>query len=248
MPNWRIASSTQEEIVRNCAALTYRTVRYAEADFPLTTAQVQFAIMAEEHVVTMMRLSSEGVSLPRSNQVEVQIRCEDLPGLRRGIALKLDLPERVYEAQSSYWEGGKWDSSRHHRLNLDRLDDNQRAELATWCNRVSRAVRLKELVDVTVVAVLQYAPTAYHLQAAWPGLRAFIRDASVRDRLRCEPRSIKAYKPHAHINTPEFVKRIKASETILMQGQILDPYNHPERTIEVADMQWERLESDPKFT
>lgn len=258
MPNYKITYPVQREIRDRAKDLSQRTLDYAQADFPLTVATIQNLVLPESQVADLRRLYAEGIrTIEKHEMIRLAFLREILPGIPRGLVVACHLPERIFVARATQWgmQTTKFSMDEGGYLvpDLTKLDPGETKNLANWVNRVVRAKRLKELTDTTVeIIVDKYIPTTSHMHALWPGLASLARTAdtyggrgiSWKDRVRHQTRSLKKYQPEPEV-IQRYGKRIQAADTVLTQGDMLETYKHPPKTIRAIAEQHEALATDP---
>lgn len=270
MPNWPISGAVRSYIIQRAIHLSNRALDYARADFPLTTSEIQYAIMPEERVDTLRRLINEGVrTIEKHRQVRVAFLRDVLPELRRGAIVALTLPNWVVVDRSTHFgiATTKFSMSEQHYLvpRLDRtegkscLTPESRAELVAWLNRVIRQKRLHEIVIHTVGHIMhEDAPSCAHLHQLWPMLTTLINnDSSLQgrdrhlyntwaDRFRAPARALKSYRPKPDVIN-KYAKLIHAADTAITAGLVLAPYSHDAKKV-IAELEnWEPVDGDRTF-
>lgn len=267
MPNYNIPNSLRQHILNNAMRLANRPLNLALSDFPLTTAELQYHCSAlnAEQVDTLRRLDAEGVrTIEHHTQLRLAFIRENLPEIRRGVVLNLQLPEWIVVGKGTQWgiSTTKFDPDENHYIvpNVSTLDPTSRIDLVSWIHRALRQVRLYEITSYMVGKALEeeLSPTTSHLHALWPMLTTLVdadqvtryrhKEQAVRwqDRFRNPTRRITPYKPdEAVVN--KFSKLILAADTMLSAGMIL-PDTHPQRgQVRAMIEHWERLSGDPTF-
>ena len=61
MPNYKITYNVQKEIIRRAEEYAQRTVNYAQANFPITTATLQTLVLPDDQVSDLRRLANAGI-------------------------------------------------------------------------------------------------------------------------------------------------------------------------------------------
>lgn len=273
MPNYKLSSPVRNHIRDRANALAQRSLDYALADFPLTTMQIQYAVLDEATVNTMRRLIQqfEIRTIERHNQVRVTFLRSVLPELRQGVVVVLQLPEWIVVRRGTLWRLGSYtfDPQDHHYLSPDltRLDAGDRERLVTWLARVTRQQRLFQITTHTVQSIIdddRLTPTVAHLHALWPMLcglvdvvdpapdtkahrkrRRAAQHTDWRDRMRNPPARLKPYLPAPDVRE-KFATLIRASDVMLTAGSVLQPYVHEQGIIKATVEHVEYLEGDWK--
>jgi hypothetical protein len=267
MPNYNIPDALRKHITDNALKLANRPLQLALNNFPLTVAQLQYhcAALTEEQVDTLRRLDGEGVrTIEHHTQLRLAFIRDNLPELRRGVVLSLQLPEWIVVGKGTQWGIGttKFKPDENHYIvpDLARLDGKSRKELVTWIERALRQVRLYEITDymVTQALLTEHSPTTSHLHALWPTLTT-LEDPTLmtyqsykqqatrwQDRFRNPTRRITPYKPDEAVRN-KFSKLILAADTMISAGMILPDTNYNTRVVRAGIEHWERLPGDPTF-
>jgi hypothetical protein len=253
MPNYKLGkpnSAIREHIKRRAAAIASRRTSYARANFPLTTAQIQSLLVSEDAYASMVRLEAAGVQdLPKSACVSLRIKRDDalFPGLKRGIAVNLELPQKVFIMRSTY-RFRDYDSGDEcfAQCNWQALDHSDRVALVDWVNNFVKARRLEEVVNGTVEKVLDRFETTAHVVAGWPMLATLVEDREWISRFRNVPKNLTPFAPPSQLIT-SFADVMKATEVVLAGGMLLDNYEHTPGTILLVGWGYETFPNDRKF-
>jgi hypothetical protein len=269
MPNYHIPGNLRLTLQKRVANLAQRTLDYALADFPMTTAQVQYAILPAAQVDDLRRLDAEGIrTIEHHRQVRLAFLREQTLGLRRGVVIALELPEWIVVGRGTQWSISttRFQMDENHYLMpelwIDSIDDAQRKSITLWLERVVRQTRMVEITNWCASGILNdhgISKTASHLHAVWPMLTTIVDDNMIREeiytsqhgyyrdwqkRFRNPTRSLKAYRPDASV-VEKYGRLIeKVADTVINAGQILEPYRHPNSTILAKVEHWERLPAD----
>ena len=263
MPNWPLSQHALTYLINRATKLSQRALDYAESDFPLTTAQIQFAILDEAKVHTMRRLIDEGVqTIERHRSVRLAFLREKLPELRRGAVVVVNLPEWVVVGRSTSYgmSSTKFTMDDKNYLVPDfseqRLTPDERTELVAWINRAIRQKRLHEIVTHTVPLILRdHAKTCAHLHQIWPLLTTLINNdkglarndkafyETWRDRFRAPSRALKSYRPDPDVLN-KYRKHIAAANIALMAGELLAPITPDSTQVQATLEHWEPVEGD----
>ena len=267
MPNYSIPTMLRDHIKANALKLACRPLNLALSNFPLNVQDLQYncAALTVEQVNTMRRLESEGVrTIEHHRQLRLAFIRENLPELRRGVVLNIQLPEWIVVGRGTQWgvSTTKFDPDENHYIvpDLAQLDPGLRKNLSTWIDRALRQVRLFEITEYMVGQALdhQYTPTTSHLHAFWPTLTTLVDPSMAyghnnknqvqrwQDRFRNPTRSLRAYKPDADVYN-KFAKFILAADTVLAAGLVLPDTLHKRENIHALIEHWERLPGDPTF-
>lgn len=232
-------------------ALTANRVQHACANFPLTTAEIQAAVMKPRHLTTLRELAVEGIEITaKDTSPSTYLSPEYLPGLGREAAITFRLPEAIYVPRDtpSYYKFA-WSNSitKYLRFDEGELDDDQRAAIVTWTNRAVRECRLKKLSDHAIARILDKCETVAHVMAWAPVIGTLVTDYFWLKRFRNAPAKLKRYEPpesYRHV----YGKMLEASEVIITGGQLLPEFKHPEQTVRAFIASYKPLESDPPNT
>jgi hypothetical protein len=266
MPNWPISGAVRSYIINRAIHLSNRALDYARADFPLSSMQIQYAIMPEDRVDTLKKLINEGVrTIEKHRQIRVAFLRETLPELRRGAVVSLVLPEWVVVDRSTHFgiASTKFSMTEQHYLvpKLSCVSPESRAELVTWINRVIRQKRLHEIVIRAVGEIMHnHAPTCAHLHQIWPTLTTLINsDAGLQrqrhdrelyntwsERFRAPARALKSYRPKPDVIN-SYAKLIHAADTAITAGMVLASYSHDPKKLTAELEHWEPVEGDRTF-
>ena len=190
MPNWPISDRAHIYLRGRALELSTRALHYAEADFPLTSTQIQYSIMPRDKVDTLRRYISEGTqTIEKHTVVRLAFLRQCMPELARGAVVNLTLPARdwlIVDRATQYGMGvtkfnmdessylvPDWDLLNSTGAPGAELTDEQRAELVIWINRAIKQKRLHDMLKYTIANILDTdgnARTVGHLQAIWPML------------------------------------------------------------------------------
>lgn len=252
MPNFKLGTSVRAEINKQMQALTSNRVAHACANFPLTTAEIQAAVMKPHHLKTLRELTAEGMHVTsQDSRPSIYLTPEYLPGLAREVGICLWLPEDIYVPRRTpgYHNQSTWNTATPTFLRLDagELDDDQRAALATWGNRAIRDCRLKKLADHTVAAILERCETVAHVMAWAPVIGTLVTDQFWLKRFRNPPQKLKHYMPHETLRA-RFAKLLEASEVVITGGQLLPEFKYDAKIVRAFIASYKPLESDPPNT
>lgn len=203
MPNWPISDRARTYLRHRAIELSTRALHYAEADFPLTATQIQYAVMPRDKVDTLRRYISEGThTIEKHTVIRLAFLRQCMPELARGAVVNLTLPNRdwiVVDRATQYGIGvtkfnmddssylvPDWDLL--NRAGEDgshpgaQLSDEQRQDLVTWINRAIKQKRLHDMTKYTLARILSDDPlqssarTVGHLQAIWPMLCTLVNN------------------------------------------------------------------------
>jgi hypothetical protein len=253
MPNYKIPSHIRGEIKLAASQLIDRSLAYAQADFPLTTAQVQSIVLPEDQVSDLRRLRDEGIqTIETHREIRLAFLQDRLPGLRRGAVITLWLPESIFVGRATRYSISttKFQMDENHYLvpDLTGLDKSDLVALASWVNQVVRAKRLAEITRFTVNNVVEnHVPTTSHMHALWPALATLVKDVNWRTKFRNPTRSLRAYAPTTAV-LDKYAKLIQASDVVISSGEMLGSYYHPDKTIRASIEHWEALQNDVIYT
>jgi hypothetical protein len=266
VPNYAIPSFIREHLKTRALNLSATPLSYALADFPLTTAQVQYLVTPADQVSRMRQLISEGIqTIERHAQIRVAFLRDRLPGLKRSIVLSMQLPERIVVGKSTQWHVPltKFDVSEGHYLVPDNttLDKDDRESLVRWLERALRQQRLYEITEACVKDLLmnaQMSPTSSHLRALWPTLCKLVevptggyrtdidRTKLWQERFRNPTRSLRSYQPSPEVKD-RYAKLLVAADMAISAGLVMDAYQQPAGVIHCDIEHWERLPGDIRF-
>ena len=270
MPNYSIPSQLRDHIKLNALRRASRPLHLALANFPLNTAEIQYHCtgLTEEQVDTLRRLDSEGVrTIEHHNQLRLAFLRENVPELRRGVVLALQLPEWVVVGKGTQWgiSTTKFQPDENHYIvpMLDGLQPSSRKDLVAWINQALRQVRLYEITEYCVEYVMRHeiTPTTSHLHAFWPTLTTLVdpdllnhshgrggKNQAVRwqDRFRNPTKSLKSYQPDIDLKN-KLAKLITAADTMIAAGLVLPDYVPPRGLVRVQFEHWERIQGDLVF-
>lgn len=253
MPNWKLSGSVKDEIQNQANALAARRVQHMMADFPMSVAEVQRAIMPDSHLEALRSLEDGGIlSLPKAQGLPIVFFRDDFLALTRGAGVLVTLPSEVFIPRTVYhnWHahyGKKLElKSTREALMFDRLDPEQKSRLATWVNRSVKERRLEQIAALTVRRVLKNCMTSGELLATWPLLGTLVTDAVWRGRLRAPPRKLSNYAPRTYVIEP-LLRRMQATEVILTGAEMMAEYVPTPGVVHADLAVWEHLPNDPKF-
>jgi hypothetical protein len=243
----------KDMIKHNAHQLCQRTEAYAMGAFPLTRMQVQHALLDPATVETMQRLKDQGIrTIDQHSQTHVWFSRESLPGLTRSVSVKLLLPKGIFLREQTYGPNPVQPSMRDSRaaalMDLSLLDDETKERLADWANKAVRAHRLAQLAQATVNELIdsEAAKTTAHLRALWPLMASLVDDASWRAKFNVPTRALRNYQPSPSL-LEAYKKRMAASEMVIMQGQILAPFQRNEHKVHTNMAWWEALKGDVRY-
>ena len=267
MPNWPLSMKVQTYLINHAVMLSNRKLQYAQSDFPLTTAQIQFSIMEEEKVHTLRRYIDEGTkTIEKHRQLRIALLRDKIPGLPRGTVLQVTLPDWVVVERSTHYgiSSTKFQADESHYLVPDfseeRLTVSERQALVNWVKRAVRQHRMHKLITATVNQVVtKHALTIAHMQQLWPMLCTFMNSdpealnaryqgdrvfyAMWRDRFRAPVRPMQRYNPTPEV-VAKFGKIIHHADIVLAAGMMLAPYT-PDRKVVTAEVEhYETLDGD----
>jgi hypothetical protein len=264
MPNFHIPDKIQDHLIRQAEKVSNRPVELALGGFPLTVAQIQASVLAQDQFAAMYRLrEEEGIAtIERHREIRLALlRNANLPGINRSVVVYLHLPEGIFVGRATMYSipVTKFDVSENHYLipDFSHLDDSERQELTTWVERCVRQERLQEIVMHCAAKVLrEHAPTTSHLHALWPEITALIDPEEMNftsekdyirkwvERLRNPARrNYAAYKPDPAVRAT-YARLIEAANTQLAAGMILKDYQWRRGQIRASLEHWERLDRD----
>jgi hypothetical protein len=200
LPNWPISDRARTYLRVRAIELSTRALHYAEADFPLTSTQIQYAVMPRDKVDTLRNYISQGTeTIEKHTVLRLAFLRQCMPELHRGAVVNLTLPNRdwiVVDRATQYGMGVtkfSMDESSYlvpdwgllNRAGEDgshpdaQLSDEQRQDLVTWINRAIKQKRLHDMLKYTIANILDidgHARTVGHLQAIWPMLCTLINN------------------------------------------------------------------------
>jgi hypothetical protein len=267
MPNYSIPTMLREHIKTQALKLANRSHALAMSNFPLNVQDLQYncAALTADQVNTLRQLDSDGVrTIEHHKQLRLAFIRENLPELRRGVVLHLQLPEWIVVGRGTQWGIGttKFQIDENHYIvpDMNQLAPSLRAALVTWINQALRQHRLFEITSYMLDQALdhKYTPTTSHLHAFWPALTTLVdpttafgrnnKDQVARwqERFRNPTRSLRAYRPNADVYN-KFAKFILAADTVLAAGMVLPDVHKQKTDIAVSIEHWERIAGDPTF-
>lgn len=251
MANYKLTSDLREQIAKRASKLCATRIDYCAGDFPLTTAQLQYAVMPNEQIASLQRLRADGIQeLPEHESVHLLLSRAYLPALARSCIIHLKLPEPIFAQRPTGYVGKPTDFSIHNPQALAPdwagLSEEDRQELATWANNIIKASRHEQMVSATVVEVLKECLSIGHVLAVWPALASLVLDAQWKSRFRNGPRSLRGYAPRAHLVT-RLSPQMKASEVVLSAAELLNDYIRQPNTILATLVSHEFLTNDRTF-
>lgn len=252
MPNHKLSQEVRDIITRRTRQDLRRRLDYAQADFPLTTATIQAALLPAKTLTAIRKLNATGwKQTPSTRTVWVNVSRGDYPGLHRAVPLRLSLPENIYEPADihHYGVGTVFDPKDGGRLHALTLDPADRALVAAWTNRVVRELRLGELTSYAVQTVMKACTSTAEVLAAWPLLATLVEDDTWRSRFRNPPRNVHRWAQGvAAKNTlPDIGKLLAAAEVVLLGAELLEVYNKPPGVVYGVVEAWERLPNDRRY-
>lgn len=247
MPNHKLGSSLPSDINRRCQGLTQRRVEYARAGFPLTRDELQLAVLPNDLLEDMQSLKARGViGLPVEDDPDIHLTRDTVPRLQRGAVIRVCLHESILVACTTNFYGSDVAGTKHTRtLTIDpaRLHPDSLLRLSDWTNNVVRVSRHKALVDDTVFTVLAACASVGHVLAAWPMLATLVEDPFWKARFRNGPRSLVNYAPKIEL-LRRMGKRMQASEAVLAEAEMLEPFVHKAGENVAYLHAWEKLPGD----
>ena len=162
MPNWELSMRAKQYIIQRAVNLSHRKLQYAQSDFPLTTAQIQFSIMEESKVHVLRGYIETGTqTIEKHRQLRLALLREKIPELPRGAVLQVVLPEWVVVERGTQFgvSTTKFQVSESHYLvpdfSEDRLTASERVGLVNWVLRAVRQKRLHQLISLAVGEVVE---------------------------------------------------------------------------------------------
>lgn len=250
MPNFKMDSGVREDILKQVVMLTDRRMAYALADFPLTTAGVQCAILPEAQLSAIYHLQGTGYNnLPRTYNTVVHLPREAYPGLLRGAAVALQFPEQVHTAGSVYWyhNDNALTPDRGHDLQTLALEPDDRDAVTAWANGAVRELRLREATQWVANKVVADCVGTAHLLAAWPQLATLTTLDYWRNRFRQPVRSLKSYALDYRA-AQQFGRLISGADIVLTGATLMEDYKPTLGTIQATVHAWERLPNDRAYS
>ena len=257
MPNYKLSSTIKEHIKDHAIKLTNRRVAYAQSDFPLTTAGLQYRLMRAAHLNLLHELEATGYDLaPKTTNTWIALpRSEAMP-VQRSVAIEIFLPEPIHQPRVIYshfyneldFKTAR-DTTKLHQLRLDPCEPEHAEDIAAlvkWAHAAVREKRLQEITLWAVQKVLDMCQTSAHLLAAWPLLATLVTDPEWRSRLRHPPKGLHKWAPNAN-EMAWLLKPIRAAEVVLTSARMTEEYK-PEPGIVRAEVRaWERLPRDNDY-
>jgi hypothetical protein len=270
MPNWQIGVDCKSFIRHRAKELAYRPLSYALTDFPLTVAQLQYSTMDADRVYTLRRYMAGADAteklhtLELAHTIQVGFLRDTIPELRRGLVVKLQLPEGILaNRDTKYGYTDKFALSAQGYL-IPRfegeqvLDPETRSALIKWVNR---SIRHQRLLEITIQAASQildnHAPTVAHLHMVWPALTTMFNNldgvdtsrnptfyTQWRDRFRAHHKPLRTYRPDTAVYD-KYQARIRAADTAIAAGMVL-PELKQDGTKEIiaSVVNWEKIAGD----
>lgn len=249
MPNFKLGSGIKDDIRVNAARLAQRRVDHMTAQFPLTMAQVQAAIMPPEALKQIRWLKSQNVvGIGATNRIFLRFAPDAMPGLDRYAVAQLYSPEGIYPAKHSSFYGSHHEYvERDHRNDLTlhegELDDESRDAVTAWALKSIKERRLQLLSNQTVNVMLDRCTSSGDVLARWPFLATLVPeqgDATLkvwRNRFRNGPRDLRRY-----AWSPDNLLRrmMDATEVFLGSAMMLEDYKHTEGTIRAEMVAWSK--------
>ena len=247
MPNFKLSSGIVGQIHKRCQALTERRVDYARSGFPLSADDLQAATMPNDLLADLRSLAERGIQeLPREQNPDVRLTRDKCRGLQRTAVLSVHLPEPIYVARTTRFYGSDVFETRHmHTLAIDpdAIGPDAAARLVAWANNLVRVSRHKALVDDTVFTVLAACTSVGHVMAAWPLLATLVHDPFWKARFRNPPRDLRNYAPKIEL-LRRMGKQMQASEAVLAEAEMLEPFTHKGGSLVAYLHAWEKLPGD----
>lgn len=260
MPNFKLSTAVRENILHQVKGLAQRRVDYAQADFPLTVATIQYRVMREDQLKLLHELEALGYELaPTHAHLTISLPAgetyptgESYPGLLRSVAVGLSLPEEIHLPRNVYMSffdtklshKNVHDLGKMHHLAMDPVADAAEiAALVAWSNAAVRERRQQELINWTAAKVLDRCDTTAKLLATWPLLATLVTDAEWRNRFRSPPRHLRRWAPT--IDTmARYGRHMQAAEILLVGAQVTEDYKPVAGVIQAGVQAWQRLPND----
>lgn len=252
MPNFKLNDGVKSDIRGVVNLILDRRVAYAQDAFPLTAAQVQHALMAEDALIMLWRLNDMDIrGLPRKTTASLVIN-DTTPGITRAVGVYVYTPEPIFCDVDWNFYGDEYEAKNitNPRLIFDptKFDDTTVAAVAKWVNGVVREKRLQEMVRWLVDRMLKHhLPTTGHLLVRWPSLATLVKDPLWKGRLRNPPVRNRQYQWDKVLPPNDLAPLMKAAEAVLLGGDMLAPYESDKEVTRATVQQWQRLDTDRKF-
>lgn len=266
MPNFPIPSALRDHIRNRAAVHADKARDLALTGFPLTVQQIQDAVLDPETQSELRELvERKGIkTITKYNGIRLAFLRDNIPGLRRGIVLKLTLPKHIFVPRATLYgistTDFNMDESHYLVPDLSGLESDVHETLMTWLSRALREERLYEIVQHITRKILDedISPTMAHLRAFWPLLTTLVdpavcnfpsdreKFAKWRDKLRNPPARMNKYQP-SKLMLERWGPLMKAAEVQITTGMMLKG-STPRREDIVSEIEhWERITNDLRF-
>jgi hypothetical protein len=264
MPNWPLSSEVRKHLRERATQQAQRAVDLARSECPLTLEQIQYGASAltPDQIAQLKDLRNQGVkTISVHNEIRVAFLREIWPELRRGMVLRINLPEQIFVGHGTRYgvPGDKFtiDSDSYIVARFENLSAEERGTLTTWLDNLLRQQRIHEIVQGCVDYILgDYntvgaAPTAAHLKAIWPMATTLIDPKGSCshwvERFRNLPwRGVYKYAPsYKHTN---YIKLLPVCDVQINTGLLLKKVaGDNEHDIYTTLEHWEHLSGDITF-
>jgi hypothetical protein len=285
MPNWPMSDTLRWHLTSRVNTVAQRPLNQVLSMFPLSTDEVQDMLIEPKHLAQMRELHQAGIkTITTWEYVRVAFIRDKIPELKRGIVLYLQMPRKMSPklflkyatmlgVATTKWNEG---DDAYVVPNLEVLNDDKRMDLMQWLNDALMKTRLHEAATMLSQEVLGWAPTAMHLQSAWPLLCTLVSPSTAyhdrplvvwKERFRNPvTRNLKAYRPaydsgnfrgadeqaridHMRKIWPKVERLIPVAERIIHDGLLIGETVTRDQQTEICARveHWERLENDARF-
>lgn len=258
----------RDHLHHRALTLAHRPVALARLNIPLDVDLVQQGglNLTGDQLATLQQLWAEGVrTIERHSELRLAFLRERFPELRRGVVLRLELNKVVFTGRATAFGMSvpKFDVNDTHYIvpEFGNLDQDQRAALIIWLERLVRQERMHEVVKFCARDIImnpKRTPTVAHMLAIWPTVGSLIDPSAERhphqrkqleewrERFRNPPlRNKQLYVPDGDFMAT-WSGRIKVADTQIAQGMVLSEIKD-EGPIKARVEQWQRIDGDIAF-
>ena len=255
MPNFKLGDHYKNTIKTGVNNVLLNYEKGFTNNFPLTHEEVQMCIMPREVLSQFEMLWAAGArTIRRSHGLMCLLDREATAGLTRSCVILLrstvDFGFFTEKDAQPHFNGlqEELDRDRIARLDTRRLDADRAEAVVEWTHLLIRAIRLRNMTNVTVDRALRYCTSTANLLATWPELTTFAKeDPTLRKRLAAPPQKLDKYRVSEHYLPPK--KQRDAANVVLTMGSMALPAdkNTDEAEVRASLYQFATLQTDPVF-
>lgn len=261
MPNFKLGDHYKTIIRTGVSNVLTNHIKGFMNGFPLTHDEVQSCILSRNLLSQFEMLWASGArTIMRTKGVPTLLDHSAIEGLKRDCVLILETTRDGGEdagfftdkqTSCSMYGDMLGDTNRRNRLCLldtQVLCADRVQALAEWAHLVVRAMRLRDMVVVTVDTTLKQCSSTAHLLASWPELATFAKeDPLLRKRLAAPPQKLEKYRVYEGFLSPK--KQRDAANVVLTMGAMALAHdkNTDEAEVRAGLYQFEKLPTDPVF-